>query len=272
MSLSQFKRALWAMNEIVGASTMGITREALSKKWEYSSMNDNPRKGITDRTFYRMLDLLKSLFNIEIEHYHAGSECRYRVPSQYLEPGDNNLLRFTLSSSATKEEYRPSVMSDILNLIMTGQSIPSEDMHAIRSIVHKLNRIPYETGIQLMTAVEAGEIAGADRCYWDEDYRNYVCVWNDKDYHNTDLWVSIGIYDDRVLFYVVTSTQDEKHREEVSRRLHLDAGEKYCRGYWWFEPTDKSLFQVDFQTFPDIDEIKRCAELLISQIATFSDK
>lgn len=42
MSLSQFKRTLWAMNEIVGASTMGITREALSKKWKYSSMNDNP--------------------------------------------------------------------------------------------------------------------------------------------------------------------------------------------------------------------------------------
>lgn len=259
------------MNEIVSASTMGITRETLSKKWAYSSMNDRPHKGITDRTFYRMLDLLKSLFNIEIEHYHAGTECRYRVPSQYLEPGNNNLLRFTLSSPDPKAECRQSAMGDILNLIMSGQSVPSEDMEAIRTIVHKLNQIPYETGMELMAMVEAGEIAGANRCDWDDDYRNnYVCVWNDKDYKRTDLWVSIGIYDDRVLFYVVSSKQDEKYHEKVARQVHLDSGVKYRSNYWWFEPTDKSLFQFDFQTFPHMDEIKRRTEKLISRIAKIS--
>lgn len=52
-----------------------------------------------------------------------------------------------------------------------------------------------------MTTVEAGEIAGADCCYWNEDY-----------------------------------------------------------------------LRLDFQTFPAMDEIKRRTQLLISQIATFSEE
>ncbi len=46
----------------------------------------------------------------------------------------------------------------------------------------------------------------------------------------------------------------------------------YRGDYWWYEPTDKSLFQLDFQTFPDMNEVKRRAELLIAKIAGLPDE
>ena len=89
-------------------------------------------------------------------------------------------------------------------------------------------------------AVENGENPGADSAGWDSGYSRYVCVWNKSDYRRTDLWLSVGISDYAVYFYIVTSVQDPEYRERVARLLHLDNGERYRHGYWWYEPEDKS--------------------------------
>ena len=161
---------------------------------------------------------------------------------------------------------------EILSLIMSGSDIPSDDMAAVKGIMYKLKRIPYEYGTKLINTVETGEVRGADCVDWDEDYRGYVCIWNDADYKRTDLWLSIGFYDNRVLFYIVTSVQDSEYRDKVANLLEVDNGEMYRSDYWWYEPKDKTLFQLDFQTFPDMNEVKRRAELLISKIAGLTDE
>lgn len=262
----QLKRAIWVMNEILQASPRGISREVLSDKWAVSALNDDKEPGIPYRTFFRIRNLIQSVFEVEIECVRVG-ERRYRVSEDYLEPGDSSLLSLMLNKKEAEKKSKPSYILEILGLIMAGKSIPGDDMDAVRSIVNKLNRVPYDCCTQLMTSIKSGEIIGADRCDWDEDYRGYVCVWNKEDYDRTDLWLSVGICDNRVFFYVVTSVRDSAYRERVSGMLQLDNGKKYRSDYWWYEPADKSLFQLDFQTVPDMEEVKRRAGLLIARIA-----
>lgn len=270
MSVSKFKRALWVLKEFADASPKGISAQELSDKWEYSSMNDEKEPGIPERTFHRIRRSVESAFGVVIECV-KGAEPRYRVASKDLEPGDNSLLNLFLNKAEAKDDDKSKSVREILGLIMSGSDIPSRDMKDAKDIIYNLRRVPYEYGKQLMDAVMAGKIIGADDCDWDEDYRGYVCVWNDADYHRTDLWLSIGIYDDRVLFYIVTNVQNKEYRERISDLLQINNGEMYRSDYWWYEPADKSLFQLDFQTFPDMQEVKRRVELLISRIASLPE-
>lgn len=269
MSISKFKRALWALNEFVNASPRGISMKELSDKWVHSSMNDEKDQKIPERTFHRIRRTVEGTFGVIIE-CAKGAEPRYRVSSKDLEPGNNNLLNLFLTKSEKNDEKNKSVR-DILGLILSGTNIPAEDMAAIKDIQKKLRRVPYEYGKQLIASVNDGNVHGADCADWDEDYNRYVCVWNGADYRRTDLWLSIGIYEDRVLFYVVTSVQDTEYREKIAHLLNVDNGEMYLSDYWWYEPKDKSLFQLDFQTFPDMKEVKRRVELLIAKIAELPD-
>lgn len=268
----QLKRAIWAMNEFIQASTRGITRKELSEKWANSASNDWKDEEIPERTFYRIRNMLQSVFDVDIECI-KGVEPRYRVSAQSMEPGCNNVLNLMLNKKKEPDENsKPSYMLDILSLIIAGKEIPIEDAKAVKAIATKLNRLPFDYGNQMIASVKADEIQGADRVQWDEDYNGYVCIWNYADYKRTDLWVSIGFYDDRVLFYVVTGVQDPTYRENVSHLLEVDNGEMYRSDYWWYEPKDKSLFQLDFQTFPDMDEVKRRVEQLIAKIAGLPDE
>lgn len=262
----QLKRAIWVMNEINMASTRGITREELSEKWENSAMNDYEEKSISERTFYRIRRLLESVFDVDIE-CEKGTELRYRISADYLEPGNSSLLSLLLNKKESEKRSKPSYMLDILNMIMSGKEIPSDDLQAMKSIAGKLNRIPYDYGMRLMASVKSGEFFCADSCEWDEYYLRYVCVWNEADYVRTGFWLSIGFSDNSVMFYIVTSVQDPEYREKNATMLQVESGKKYRGGYWWYEPADKSLFKLDFQTFPDMREVKRRVEMLIAKIA-----
>lgn len=271
MSVSKFKRVLWALNEFVNAFPKGISMQELSDKWEYSSMNDEKEPGIPERTFHRIRRSVESVFGVKIDCIKVA-EPRYCVSSQDLEPGNNSLFNLFLNKAESKDDVNSKSVREILGLIMSGSDIPSDDMKALKDIMHNLRRVPYEYGSKLLASAQAGEIQGVDCSDWDEDYRGYVCVWNDADYHRTDLWLSIGIYDDRVLFYVVTSIQNKEYRKRISDLLQIDNGEMYRSDYWWYEPSDKSLYQLDFQTFPDMQEVKRRIEVLISRIASLPEE
>lgn len=267
MSVSKFKRVLWALNEFASASSRGISMTELSAKWHDSSMNDDKDEEIPERTFHRLRRAVESAFGVEIECIR-GAEPRYRVSSKDLEPGNNSLLNLFLNKAEAKDPQASKTVREILGLIITGSAVPADDMKSIKDIIYNIRRIPFDCGEQLMKSVESDECKGADRCDWDEDYRGYVCVWNDADFHRTDLWLSIGFYEDRVLFYVVTSVQNAEYREKVFKLLQVDNGEMYRSDYWWYEPTDKSLFQLNFQTFPDMQEVRRRVGILISKIAS----
>lgn len=271
MSVSKFKRVIWALNEFVNASSRGISMYEMSRKWANSSMNDDKEPNIPERTFHRLRRAVESSFGVTVECI-KGAEPRYRLSNKDLEPGSNSLLGLILNKANATVDNKSKSVLEILSLIMSGSDIPSDDMAAVKGIMYKLKRIPYEYGTKLINTVETGEVRGADCVDWDEDYRGYVCIWNDADYKRTDLWLSIGFYDNRVLFYTVTSVQDSEYRDKVANLLEVDNGEMYRSDYWWYEPKDKTLFQLDFQTFPDMNEVKRRAELLISKIAGLTDE
>lgn len=59
MNIPIIRRLLWVMNEILDSTPNGgITRQALSDKWEDSCKNDKPGNPIPERTFYRRQLLL----------------------------------------------------------------------------------------------------------------------------------------------------------------------------------------------------------------------
>lgn len=264
---TKIKRAFWALNEFIDAPPRGISIEEFIRKWEQSSMNDEPDKVITPRTFHRIRRSVESVFDVEIECV-KGAEPRYRISSEVETPGIDSMFSLMLNKMISTDTDKSSSVTDIYNLIMSGSDIPKKDMEDIKAIASRLRQVPYDSGMNLIQSVHDGEIPNADSADWDEDYRGYVCVWNDADYNRTDLWVSIGIYNDKVLVYVVTSIQDAAYREMVAELLQVENGKKYRSDYWWYEPMDESLFKLDFQTFPDMAEVKRRAALLLSRIAS----
>ena len=54
MSIPSLKRLLWVMNEILAASSFGITRNEISDKWANSIKNDQNEPEISERTFHRI--------------------------------------------------------------------------------------------------------------------------------------------------------------------------------------------------------------------------
>ena len=54
MSIPSLKRLLWVMNEILAASSFGITRNEISDKWANSIKNDQNETEISERTFHRI--------------------------------------------------------------------------------------------------------------------------------------------------------------------------------------------------------------------------
>lgn len=175
MSVSQLKRVLWAINEILSASTHGISREELSDKWANSSMNDNKEEGIPERTFHRIRRSLESVFGVEIKCI-KGAEPRYRLAPQDLEPGNNSLFNLMLNKALSDKDEKSTKLHDIFNLIMSGKNITRDDMGTVQSIARKLRRVPFEYGLQLIDSAENGNIAGADCAEWDAGYKRYVCV------------------------------------------------------------------------------------------------
>lgn len=266
----KLKRAIWAINELVEAGEYGITREDLSKKWKKSSMNGKP-EGISERTFYRLKNILESVFDVDIECMRV-TPPRYRLSAEDRGPGRPSLFNLILNKISSTEESKPSSLRDIVGLIMVGTDVSNDDTAAIRAISQKIRRIPYDYGLALIDAVKNKEIPGAQDAEWDEDYYRYLSIWNDTDYDRTGTWLSVGITEESVRFYFVTKVQDPAYRQELERLLEAENGELYKRGYWWYEPADKSLFQLDFQTFPDMREIKRRAEMLITKIAALPEK
>lgn len=262
----KLRRAIWAINELVEADDYGITREELSKKWKNSSMNDGKDKGITERTFYRLRNLLQSVFNVDIV-CDKSTPPRYRLSAADRGPGRPSLFNLILNKVSSTEDSGSSSLRDIVGLIMAGSDVSTDDSAAIRAMYSKIRRIPYDYGLALISAAKKGEIAGANDADWDEDYYRYLSIWNDPDYDRTGTWLSVGITEESIRFYFVTKAQDAAYRQKLETLLEADNGECYMRGYWWYEPKDKSLFQLDFQTFPDMKAVKRRVELLLARIA-----
>lgn len=270
MSIPSLKRLLWVMNEILAASSFGITRNEISDKWANSIKNDQNETEISERTFHRIKNDLMELFECEIICNPTTKRYSVQIPDDFGSDEQLTLLGILLMKE--KKSRKDTTINEILQMLTVGNDIPNDDMRVARDLSSASSRLPQLYSSQFLEIAGHGGIKGADRVEKDEYYCNYICVWNDTDFKNTRLWLSIGFYEDEIDFYVVTDEKNAAERQRKAIEVDLDEGIRYRGGYYWHEPSEKSLFSMAFDGKPDIEDVKKRAELLLSRIEKLANR
>lgn len=264
MSIPSLKRLLWVMNEILAASPVGITRSEISDKWADSIKNDQKETEISERTFHRIKNDLMELFGCEIICNPTTKRYSAQIPDDFGSDEQLTLLGILLMKE--KKSRKDTTINEILQMLTVGNDIPNDDMRAARDLSSVLSRLPQLYSSQFLEIAGHGGIKGADRVEKDEYYCNYICVWNDTDFKNTRLWLSIGFYEDEIDFYVVTDEKNAAERQRKAIEVDLDEGIRYRGGYYWHKPSDNNLFSLSFDNKPNMEEVRKRAEILLSRI------
>lgn len=71
-----FKRYIWLVDLVYRMD--GITRDEINRRWAMSSLNTDKETEIPERTFYRHINAVKRLFDVDIVCDRHG-ECTYHV-------------------------------------------------------------------------------------------------------------------------------------------------------------------------------------------------
>lgn len=264
MSIPSLKRLLWVMNEILAASSFGITRNEISDKWANSIKNDQNETEISERTFHRIKNDLMELFECEIICNPTTMRYSVQIPDDFGSDEQLTLLGILLMKE--KKSRKDTTINEILQMLTVGNDIPNDDMRAARDLSSALSRLPQLYSSQFLELANRGGINGANQSEKDEYYCNYVCVWNDKDFKNTRLWLSIGFYENEVDFYVVTDEDNPEERQRNAFDIGLKDGVRYRGGYYWHKPSDNNLFSLSFDNKPNMEEVRKRAEILLSRI------
>lgn len=264
MSIPSLKRLLWVMNEILAASPVGITRSEISDKWADSIKNDQKETEISERTFHRIKNDLMELFECEIICNPTTKRYSAQIPDDF--GSDEQLTLLDILLMKEKKSRKDTTINEILQMLTVGNDIPNDDMRAARDLSSALSRLPQLYSSQFLELANRGGISGANQSEKDEYYCNYVCVWNDKDFKNTRLWLSIGFYENEVDFYVVTDEDNPEERQRNAFDIGLKDGVRYRDGYYWHKPSDNNLFSLSFDNKPNMEEVRKRAEILLSRI------
>lgn len=270
MSIPSLKRLLWVMNEILAASPVGITRSEISDKWADSIKNDQKETEISERTFHRIKNDLMELFECEIICNPTTKRYSVQIPDDFGSDEQLTLLGILLMKE--KKSRKDTTINEILQMLTVGNDIPNDDMRAARDLSSALSRLPQLYSSQFLELANRGGINGANQSEKDEYYCNYVCVWNDKDFKNTRLWLSVGFYEDEIYFYVVTDEKNATERQRKAIEVDLDEGIRYRGGYYWHKPSDKNLFSLSFDNKPNMEEVRKRAEILLSRIEKLANR
>ena len=266
MALTQLKRALWVINELVGAGSVGISSKELCEKWEKSTINDRREEGpLTERTFYRLRRDLESLFNVEIL-CSGNKEKRY-----YVEQTEYSVFIGMFSKLVIGNAKYGSNLQQLFFQVMNDMEISAEDKATIEQIAHKLGRVAYETLGQLITDANTGKISYTDHAQWGE-IKYHTHFWLEETYQRTLSWVGVSI--DRkgkngqgvVRFYIGNESDDTEFHTLLMREFDLLPPEKIDGHYWWFAPRDESAHSMIYTSQPEIDAIRLRIENLSRQL------
>ncbi len=267
MSLSQMKRALWFVNELVGAKSYGVSYEDLSSRWQRSLLNDKKDERISERTFFRLRRDLESLFDINIEEF-PPKKGRYR-----LEMTENSVLLSMLCKLVTDNSARGVGLDVLLAQVIEGREISVQAKRQIYEMAFRLNKASFLAGQQLITDTLEGKIAGADNAQWSPDDKYRVCIYLDETYERIKTWIGVAILpqdesdcEGSVRLFVVNETQDVALHERLREALDLDEGVKEKQDYWWFAPRDESFAKMTYVTGPDVAAIRERAQRLLAGV------
>lgn len=266
MAITQLKRALWVMNELINAESHGISREELSRKWQYSKFNDSHEDGIAERTFFRLRKDLQEIFEVEIVCSKDGNK-RYSVAQT-----EYSIFLGMLCRMVTDNSSRTTSIQDLMLHVLNGMDITPEEKGMINDIAFRINKSSFEIGEQLIQAALNSEIIGADNAQWSAYEKYRVCIWLNETYNQIFTWVGV-VFSPReygnegvVRIFIVNETQDKRLHSRLIKALDLDQGEKGKGDYWWFAPCDNNLHQMRYVTQPNFTAIKERVEFLLSKL------
>ena len=264
MSLTQLKRALWVMNELVQAGSDGIGYKELNRRWSKATVNDKG-DGISERTFYRLIGDLQSLFDVDIE-------IKGRLDNRYVVRHDERSVFLGMFSRLVTENsaFSPTLQELMLH-VMNGMEITTEEKNAIEAIAFKLNRLAYETLHDLIDEVNDGKIAGADSAQW-ADIKYHICIWLEETFQRIFSWVGVSI-DKKgedgygiVRFYIVNETDDREFHDRLMKELDLLPPELLDGNFRWFAPRDEELRSMRYSSRPDMEKIRTVIEKMCAMI------
>lgn len=266
MAITQLKRALWVMNELINAQSHGISREELSRKWQYSKFNDSHEDGISERTFFRLRKDLQEIFEVDIVCSKDGNK-RYSVAQT-----EYSIFLGMLCRMVTDNSSRTTSIQDLMLQVLQGMDITPEEKGMINDIAFRINKSSFETGELLIQAALNKEIKGADNAQWSSYEKYRVCIWLNETYKRIFTWVGV-VFSPRengnegvVRIFVVNETQDKGLHSRLIKELDLENGEIGNGDYWWFAPCDKNLHQMSYVTGPNFSAIKERVEFLLSKL------
>ncbi|MDE6072273.1 MAG: hypothetical protein K2G53_06945 [Muribaculaceae bacterium] len=269
MALTQLKRALWVMNELVAAKSHGISRDELNAKWKSSNFNDKKDTEIAERTFFRLINDLKEIFEVEIVCSKDGNQ-RYSV----IQNGYSMALGM-LCSLVTDNSSRSASIQDLMLHVLNGMDITPEEKEMINDIAFRINKSSFECGERLINAARHKEIKGADNAQWSSFEKYRVCIWFNETFERISTWVGV-VFSPRengneglVRIYIVNETQDTEFHSRLIKELDLEPGVKGKGDYWWFALRDKTMHQMTYVTGPNYSAIKNRVESLLSKLNAF---
>ena len=111
MAATQYNKYIWLVDTIRSAGK--ITKAEIDRRWMYSSLNEYHESRIPDRTFYRSLNEIEMLFDIEILCERSPNGGQY-----YIAESDSNsktkqwlLSQFAMSQSLdTSRELQDQIL------------------------------------------------------------------------------------------------------------------------------------------------------------------
>lgn len=266
MAITQMKRALWMMNELINSSPRGLTREELNRKWAVSHLNDKGEETINERTFYRLRNDLQEIFEINIDCSTDGNK-RYSVDQT-----EYSVFLGMLCRLVTDNSQHTIGIKDLLTQVMKNIDISDEEREMIDKMAFRLNRVGFECGEQLIASSRNGEIKGADHAQW-ANIKYHLFIWHDETYLHTKSTIGVALFPHKgknrgeIRLYVVNETQDATEHARMIESLELLPGEKREDDYWWFAPKDESLYLIPYTTYPDIPALRTKIETLLSRLS-----
>ena len=101
MSFALLKKYIWLVDTI--RSVGHISREDISRKWSYSSANENKEPGYPESSFHRNINEIRSLFNIDIQ-------CNRTTGQYYIAESDltSQTMQWLLSQFAVSQSLDTS--------------------------------------------------------------------------------------------------------------------------------------------------------------------
>lgn len=268
MAITQMKRALWMMKELIESSPIGLSREELNRKWSVSTFNDKREEKINERTFYRLRDDLQEIFQIDILCSKDGNK-RYYV--EHTEYSDFIGMFCRLVADNSKNSI---AIKDLMLNVMNGMAISDEERNMIDGMAFRLNRVGFECGERLIAAARNGDIKGADHAQW-ANIKYHLFIWLDETCLRTKSTIGVALFPHKdknrgeIRLYIVNEAQDAVQHARIMEKLDLHPGEKRVDDYWWFAPKDESLHLLTYTTYPDETTLRTNIEILLSRLNAF---